>query len=98
MFSVLIATSALREFHTLPENMQKRLTEVFQTLRAYPSTHHLRIAKLESPSSPTYRIRIGDYRILFEIDGVKREIFITKIEGKIEREFSKTTGLNSLKI
>lgn len=79
MFSIYLGTSAICELQNLPPSAQQTIRQLFDNLRAYPLTHHLRISKLKEYQSSTYRVRVGDYRVVFEIESENKKILITKI-------------------
>jgi len=61
------------------EELKKRLKEAISYLANYPLVlRRLDIEKLEGLER-TYRIRIGNYRIIFHVDKKERTIYVTHI-------------------
>lgn len=81
MFSVIVGKQATKKCSKLPLEIQQQVREVVIELQKYPSTHHLRIKKLVGKIS-IYRLRIENYRILFEIDSKAQEILVTDIDDR----------------
>ncbi len=66
MYRVIFTQRALKDWNKLDSNIQNRIAT---KLKEY-SNDPLRYArKLSHPKIGTYRFRIGDYRVIFDIDG-----------------------------
>src|ERR1035437_1003858 len=66
MFEVLITAEAREAFARLPLSMQARVQDVFQRLVDWPAVSGAKPLRKELKG--TFRIRSGDYRILFTVD------------------------------
>jgi len=76
------------------EKLKNRFKEIIQELSNYPIVlKKFDVEKLEGLER-SYRIRVGEYRIIFVVDKKERTVFITHI-GK--RESIYDTGKRSLK-
>ncbi len=84
MFNFELKTKAAREIERLPSQIRKRILE---KLKFYSSQENpLRFAeKLKDRKFGEYRFRIGNYRVLFDIENYK--IIILKVG--IEKTFIK---------
>ena len=63
MVTVLLAPDAQAEFAKLPATMQVRVAAVFERLKTWPSVSGAK--PLRGALAGTYRIRTGDWRVLF---------------------------------
>ena len=63
-YSIQIKKSALRELHKLPESDRPRLIAAIDQLAEHPHAGKL----LKGDLSGLRRLRVGDYRIIYEVD------------------------------
>lgn len=70
-----IARDAKKELATLPESLQERIAKVLLALEDDPFPH--RCKKLRNRDG--WRIRIGDYRVLYLADKKRRQIIVGAI-------------------
>ena len=75
MYKVYIKKSALKELRKLPQDIKENLKEEIFTLRENPLPGGCKKLRLYENC---YRIRIGTYRILYEIRG-KDTLVVFKI-------------------
>jgi mRNA interferase RelE/StbE len=80
-YQVLIERRALKELARLSPNMTGRVRAAIDQLSALPRPHNAR--KLTG-SRDEWRIRIGDYRVLYEINDRAHEIRIFAIGHRRE--------------
>lgn len=66
MYKVLLTQRALIDLDGLEKRDRIR---IIKKLKEYASKPLRDIRKLESPKIGTYRFRVGDFRIVFDIDG-----------------------------
>lgn len=79
-FKILISESARDFFYSLEEKWQNRLKKSFRSLKENPFKKRsgADIKKLKGSFNPAiYRMRVGDYRIIYVI--LEKEIKITSI-------------------
>ena len=67
MFDVTIAQSAQKSSKKLPEHFKRRIVELLLILRENPVPAEYYDVKKLKGIADTYRIRIGDFRIVYEI-------------------------------
>jgi mRNA interferase RelE/StbE len=67
-FDVRLTEPAVRDIQSLPENARAGIIDGFIALRQYPFPAPPLIKKLKGFGHPLYRMRTGDYRILYRID------------------------------
>lgn len=81
MHKLLIERPAERDLKSLEPNVQTRIIQAIRALAAEPRPRGCR--KLAG-STADWRIRVGDYRIVYEIDRAARAITITRIRHRRE--------------
>jgi mRNA interferase RelE/StbE len=76
-YSVQLKTSAKKELDDLPKQVMTRVLSKLHQLadNPFPSGHK----KLRGEKPATYRIRAGDYRVLYVVDTEEKAVFITAI-------------------
>ena len=78
---VIIERSALRDLKGLPNPIRTRVDEHIRALAGNPRPQG--VEKL-SGSDYSYRIRVGDYRILYEVHDEVLHILVVKIGHRRE--------------
>ena len=71
-----IVPSAVRQLSDLPRPVQIRLDKKMLALEAHPRP---RGALKLAGADDLYRIRVGDYRVIYQIDDRKRRVVIARI-------------------
>jgi len=71
-----IAPSAVRQLSGLPRPVQLRLDKKILGLEEHPRPRGA--VKLVG-TDDLYRIRVGEYRVIYQIDGRKRRVIIARI-------------------
>jgi mRNA interferase RelE/StbE len=79
-YKVDLETRARREYHALPSEAQKRITEAIDDLQTNPRPPAAR----RLTAKEGYRIRKGDDRILYTIDDDSRTIRIYRVGHRRE--------------
>ena len=80
-YSVEFAPSAARDFQKLPREVQHRLTRAIDTLGANPRP---RGAKKLQGRDDVWRIRAGDYRIIYEIQERRLVVMVVRVAHRRE--------------
>ena len=78
-FSIVISNRVARNIRRLPKNVQKRIANKIGLIPVQPQL--LDIKKMVGMED-TYRLRVGDYRILFLIDFEKKLVKISDINTR----------------
>lgn len=76
MYSILIKASALKELKKLPEKEQGKVIQTIHQLELYPRP--IGSKKLKG-SDHRWRMRIGDYRILYELTTDRKIVELFRI-------------------
>ena len=82
MYQVEIKPSAKRELKKLPKKVIGEIVAKIESLADYPRPPGCK--KLEGTRDTLWRVRTGDYRILYAIDDVIRIVDIHHIGHRIE--------------
>jgi len=80
-YKVTFARSARRELGELPRGLAVRIFARFEALSENPRPHGC--LKLQGPSR-LWRIRVGEYRVVYRIDDNDRIVDITVIRHRSE--------------
>ena len=80
-YSIKISKSVQKQIDDLPNAMKGRILEKIKGLEIEPCPSG--IVKLKN-SEQEYRLRIGDYRVLYEIDDAKQTILILQCKHRRE--------------
>jgi len=82
MYNVDFVPSAAREHKKLPADARKVITRVLGgALALDPFSRALNTKKLEQPLSG-YRLRIGDYRVLYTVDTKRKQIVVYRVRHR----------------
>jgi mRNA interferase RelE/StbE len=71
LFNITIAQRAQKGSKKLPEHLKHRIIELLLILRENPVPAEYYDVKKLKGLADTYRIRIGDFRIIYEFLGTK---------------------------
>jgi len=74
-YKIFIKPSAVKELETLPRKNIQRITSKIQSLKDNPRPHGCE--KLSAQQQ--YRIRQGNYRIIYSIDDAESSVHVVKI-------------------
>jgi mRNA interferase RelE/StbE len=81
LYQVLFARSARQELEALPRRVAERILIRIETLAETPRPRGCR--KLQGPSQ-LWRIRVGEYRVIYAIDDSKHTVDIIVIRHRNE--------------
>jgi mRNA interferase RelE/StbE len=82
MHEVVLATQAERDLKRLPAALFRRVIAAIRALAAVPRPPGAR--KLHGSGRDDYRIRVGDYRILNEVDDAARAVRVMRVRHRRE--------------
>lgn len=77
MYSIIITQSALKELQRLEKQMVRKIERAISSLAENPRP--VGVKKLKGNSENLYRIRSGDYRVVYAINDEIRIVDIRKI-------------------
>ena len=76
-YDIIFSDKAFRQLKKMEKNIQKRIIAVLERIRIRPEVH---VTKLTGDSG--YKIRVGDYRVIMDIDNKKLHILVLKVGHK----------------
>lgn len=74
MYEIIFAHKAQKQFEKLERGVQERIISVLERARIRPEDHFTKLV-----GESVYRLRIGDYRIIADIDRGKLVILVIKV-------------------
>ena len=78
-YKIVFKKSAEKEFKKLPSEVKTSILEIINFLGINPYSSHLNIKKLRGVAADLYRVRSGDYRIIYSVEKDILKIIIIKI-------------------
>ena len=87
-YSAEFTRSAEKEFDRLPKKIKERVAEAVNLLAQNPYSELLKVKKLKA-AQDLYRVRVGDYRVVYEIRESRLIVLIIKIghRGEVYRKW-----------
>lgn len=85
MYRVIFSRRAEKAFLDLPDKEARRVKEAIEKLKQNPRTHGT--IKMENAPVASYRYRVGETQILFDIDDEAKVIEILDIRRRDERTY-----------
>ncbi len=73
-YEIIFSDKALRQLKKMERNVQDRIIAVLERIRVRPETY---VTKLVG--DPGYKLRVGDYRVIMDIDNKILRILILKV-------------------
>ena len=83
-YEVTLASSAEREIKSLPKSIQRRVERMIDSLRINPRPRGT--IKLKGREG-IYRIRVGDYRIIYTVNDEKRLVDVSYVRHRSRAYF-----------
>ena len=77
MFKIIYARSVIKDLKKIAPYNLTRIREGIEELKNFPNL--TQIKRLSNHPIADYRLRIGNYMILFDVNWEKEEIYILKI-------------------
>ncbi len=74
MYTIIFSDLAKKQLDKLPPDIQKRVMVALERIRIRPEAY---LTKLVGEQA--YKLRVGDYRIIIDVDNQKLTLFIIKI-------------------
>ena len=74
VYEVIFSEKAESQLKKLEKNIQERILSVLERIRIRPELYAVKLI-----GDPGYKLRIGDYRVILDIDNNKLIILVIKI-------------------
>jgi len=75
MYELIYSADAIKSLDKLDKNIQERILIALERLRIRPESCDIK----KLIGIPGYRFRVGDYRVIFDIDKDKLLIFVLEV-------------------
>jgi mRNA interferase RelE/StbE len=82
VYRVLFTKSADKTLRKLSRNVAQRIRRSLDDLATNPYAEHLDVTKLQN--RPGYRLRVGDWRVIYEIENDELIILVLRIGSRGE--------------
>lgn len=82
-YQIVLERRAERAFAALPAEMKRRTAEALAGLARDPRPH----GAIKLKGVPLWRVRVGDYRIVYSIDDEDQMVIVTGIPRRNERTY-----------
>ncbi len=82
MYKIIIKKEAAKSFNKLPRNVAKLIREKLEAIAANPFAEHPNAKKLQGRDG--YRLRVGDWRVIYEIQNAQLVILVLKVAPRGE--------------
>jgi mRNA interferase RelE/StbE len=85
MYRILFTKRADKALHKMSRDIAQRIRERLDHIAADPYARHPNVTKLQN--RPGYRLRMGDWRVISEIEGEELVILVLRIgsRGEVHR-------------
>lgn len=80
-YRILLEAKAEKNLEKLPKEVQKRITQRILNLKDTPRPFG--VTKINT-ANEWYRVRVGDWRILYEIDDKAKKIIVLRVRHRKE--------------
>ena len=74
MFEIVFSDKALKQLSKLEKSMQKRIMNSLERIRIRPEAYLTKLV-----DDPAYKLRVGDYRVIADLDKGKLLILVIKV-------------------
>lgn len=82
MYKIVIKKEAAKSLNKLPRNVAKTIREKIEAIAANPYAEHPNAKKLQGREG--YRLRVGDWRVIYEIQNHQLVILVLKVAPRGE--------------
>ena len=82
MFKIVYAKSVFKDLKKIDRKNLKKIKEGIEELMNFPNISQIK--HLKNHPLADYRLRIGNYRVLFNVNWEKKEIYILKVGHRRE--------------
>jgi len=83
MYRIEWTTKALKQLKKITENDQKTIVFAVRELKNWPNCRHVKPLK----GREGYRLRVGRYRIIFDVQNILKIVTIEEVKKRDERTY-----------
>ena len=85
MYKISFTKQAYKALRRMPKNISRLIREKLEQIAADPRAQHNNVTKLQD--RPGYRLRVGDWRVIYELQDDQLVVLILRIgpRGEIYR-------------
>jgi len=80
-YRVVLLQSAARELDALPQPMRRRVARAIGALATEPRPPYV---KLLSGPERIWRVRVGDYRVLYRVDDDRVVVMVVRVRHRLD--------------
>lgn len=73
-YEILFSGKALKQLKKIERNVQERIIAALEKIRIRPEAYVTKLVE-----DPGYKLRVGDYRIIMDIDNKQLHILVLKV-------------------
>jgi len=78
-FEVLLPDAVKDQLSHLPRDIRQRIAQDIKTLQDFPLPHGNTIRRIQGTKKPIYRMRVGDYRVIYHLDMPKKQAIVLAV-------------------
>jgi mRNA interferase RelE/StbE len=82
VYKIIFKKEAAKSLNKLPRNVSKMIYEKIKSIAANPYAEHPNAKKLQGRDA--YRLRVGDWRVIYEIQNEQLVILVLKVAPRGE--------------
>jgi len=82
VFKIVYANGVFKDLKRISKKNLLKIKKNIEELQEFPNISQIK--SLNNHPLEDYRLRVGDYRILFDVDWKNKEIYILKIDHRKE--------------
>jgi mRNA interferase RelE/StbE len=82
VYKIVFTKQAVKSLQRIPRNITDLIREKLAQLAADPFAKHLNVTKLQN--RPGYRLRVGDWRVIYEIQKEQLVVMVLKVSPRGE--------------
>ena len=85
MYNIHFTKQVYKTLRKTPQDIVKRMREKLEQIATDPYAKHANVTKLQN--RPGYRLRIGDWRVIYDVEDEKLIILVLKVgpRGEVYR-------------
>lgn len=84
MYKLLFARQYEKQLKKIPKDEQVRIINKIEKISGNPRVYSIKLASIHPP---IYKLRVGNYRVFFEIDDEKKMVIITDVRRRTTQTY-----------